>query len=100
MNFVLALTRGNVADYVSAFIAVYTVLIIVKILLSWFRLPYNRWLNAFLEFVDELTNPYLNIFRRWLPLVRIGPGALDISPIVAIIVLSVVGGIVVRLIRG
>ncbi len=47
-------------------------------------------------FIEETTNPYLNLFRAFVP--RIGP--LDISPIIAIIVLSVVGGLVVSLIRG
>ena len=47
-------------------------------------------------FIEETTNPYLNLFRGFIP--RIGP--LDISPIVAILVLSVVGGVVVGLIRG
>ena len=47
-------------------------------------------------FIEESTNPYLNLFRRFIP--RIGP--LDISPIVAILVLSIVGGLVVDLIRG
>lgn len=100
MTFYVALTRGDVADYVSTLITVFIVLVIVRILMSWFRLPYNRWLNGFLEFVTSVVDPYLNIFRRFLPLVRIGPGALDISPIVAILVLSIVGNIVVGIIRG
>ena len=49
-----------------------------------------------LGFIEETTNPYLNLFRAFVP--RIGP--LDISPIVAILVLSIVGGLVVGLIRG
>ena len=100
MTTYLAITRGDVADYVSTLITVFIVLVIIRILLTWFRLPYNRWLNGFLEFVSTVVDPYLNIFRRWLPLVRIGPGALDISPIVAILVLSIVGNIVVGIIRG
>lgn len=97
---VLAITRGDVADYLSTLLTVFIVLVIVRILMSWFRLPYNRWLNAFLEFVSSVVDPYLNLFRRFLPLVRIGPGALDISPIVGILVLSIVGGIVVGAVRG
>jgi YggT family protein len=50
--------------------------------------------------VRETTDPYLNLFRRFVPMVRIGPGALDLSPIVAVIVLLVVQAVVVRLIRG
>ena len=60
----------------------------------------NVWLNAILEFVTSVIYPYLNLFRRFLPLVRIGPGALDISPIVAILALSILGSVVVRLIHG
>ena len=53
-----------------------------------------------LRFVSEVTDPYLNFFRRFIPAVRIGPGALDLSPIVGVLVLSIVGGIVVRAISG
>jgi len=95
----LAITRNDVADYVSVFFTIYTVLIFIRVLMSWFtRIPYNTVLNAVLEFVRETTDPYLNLFRRFVPMVKIGPGALDLSPIVAIIVLTIVGRIVVGLI--
>jgi YggT family protein len=95
-----AITRGDIADYVATLITVYVVLIIIWILLSWFRLPYSRGLNVFTEFLQDVVLPYLGIFRRFIPMVRLGPGAIDISPIVAILVLEIVGGIVVSLIRG
>jgi YggT family protein len=101
MTLPLALTRGDVADYVNALVIVYFVLILIRILLSWLpRVPYNRWLDAFITFVQDVTNPYLNLFRRFIPPVRLGGGALDLSPIVATFVLFIVGGIVVGLIRG
>ena len=88
------------ANYVSALLFVYFVLIIANIVLSWvqqFRpIPYNLPLRAVLGFIEESTNPYLNLFRPWVP--RIGP--LDISPIVAILVLSIGGGLIVGLIEG
>ena len=97
----LALTREDVADYVNVLFTIYVVLIFIRVLMSWFtRIPYNTVLNAVLEFVRETTDPYLNLFRRFVPMVKIGPGALDLSPIVAIIVLSIVGRIVVALIHG
>lgn len=96
----LALTRGDVADYVSALVFVYLVLIVANVMLSWvqqFRpLPYRPSLRAVVGFVEDSTNPYLNVFRAFVP--RIGP--LDISPILAIIALSLVGRIVVGLIEG
>jgi YggT family protein len=95
----LAITRNDVASYVDTLFLIYTILIFVRVLMSWFtRIPYNRVLNAVLEFVRETTDPYLNLFRRFVPMVRIGPGALDLSPIVAIIVLAIVSRIVVGLI--
>jgi YggT family protein len=98
---VFAVTRADAADYVSTLVLVYTVLIFVRILMSWIpRIPYNRILSAVLTFVVDVTDPYLQLFRRIVPMVRIGPGALDLSPIVALIVLSLVGRILAAAIRG
>lgn len=97
----LALTRADVADYVNTLILVYVVLIVIRILMSWIpRMPYNRWLSMFLTFVTDVTNPYLNLFRRFIPPLRIGGGGLDLSPTIALFVLLILGGIVTDLIRG
>ena len=47
-----------------------------------------------------MVNPYLRLWRKVLPTVRIGPGALDLSPMVGTFVLLIVAGIVANLIRG
>jgi YggT family protein len=97
----LAITRGDVADYVETLALVYLVLIFIRIIMSWVpRMPYNRYLSAALKFVSDVTDPYLNIFRRILPPVRLGGGALDLSPIVATILLIFLSSIVANLIRG
>jgi YggT family protein len=97
----LALTRSDVADYVYTLFLIYFVLIFIRVVLSWVpRMPYNRVLNVFVTFVHDTTDPYLNLFRRVIPPLRMGPGALDLSPIVAIFVLWIVGGVVVSVIRG
>jgi YggT family protein len=95
-----AITRDDVARFVYTLALVFVVLIFIRILLSWFQLPYSRPLRAFLDFVTETTDPYLNLWRRFLPLVRLGPGAIDLSPMIGSIVLIFVAGIVARLIRG
>ena len=101
MSLYIAVGRADIADYLQTLLYVYFVLIFIRILLSWIpRIPYNPALNAVLKFVTDVTDPYLNLFRRFLPPLRIGPGALDLSPIVAIFVLMIVGGIVVSLVRG
>ena len=95
------MTRGDIADYVRTLALVYLVLIFIRIILSWIpRVPYNRVLNGFLKFVTDVTDPYLNLFRRILPPVRIGPGALDLSPIVGTFVLIIVSSLVAGLIEG
>jgi YggT family protein len=97
----LALTRDDVADYVSALFLVYIVLIFLNILSSWVpRMPYHPWLRAVLDFIGETTNPYLNLFRRFIPTIGGGGFAIDLSPIVGVIVLAVLQGIVVSLIAG
>ena len=97
----LALTRADVADYVGALFIVYIVLIFCNILISWVpRMPYNRTLRAVLDFITETTDPYLNLFRRFLPPVGGGGFALDLSPMIGIIVLFVLQAVVVGLISG
>jgi YggT family protein len=96
---VLAITRDDVADYVDTLILVYLILIFIRIVLTWIpRIPYNPVLSAVIKFVTDVTDPYLNLFRRILPPVRLGPGAIDLSPIVATFVLIIVRGILVGLI--
>lgn len=97
----LALTRGDVADYVNAIFIVYIILIFARILLSYIpRIPYTRIGSAVIGFVTEVTDPFLNFFRRFIPPVGGGGLSLDLSPIVGIIVLLVVQAVVVGLISG
>ena len=97
----LAVTRDDVANYVSALFLVYVVLIFLNVLSSWIpRMPYSPALRAVLDFISETTNPYLNLFRRFLPPLGGGGIAIDLSPIVGVIVLFVLQAIVVGLIAG
>lgn len=98
---VLATFREDLAGYLGAIILVYTLLIIAYILSSMFfsfggRVPYSRWSSAILGFLRDVCEPYLSIFRRFIP--TLGP--IDLSPVVAIFVLQIVGGLLVGLIRG
>ena len=98
---VIATTRDTIADYVYALFLVYSVIIVIYVLSSLIfslgvRVPYSRWSDAVLGFLRDVCEPYLRIFRRFIPMI----GPLDITPIVALIVLWVVGGAVVSLIQG
>jgi YggT family protein len=97
----LALARGDVADYVGALFLVYIILILVRVLMSWIpRMPYNPALRTVLDFISETTDPYLNLFRRIIPPIGGGGFGLDLSPMIGIIVLYILRGIVVALIAG
>lgn len=98
---IAAISRGDVANYVEALFIVYIVLILCNILISWIpRIPYSPALRAVLDFVKDTTDPYLNLFRRFLPMVRIGGAGLDLSPMIGIVVLLVLQAVVVGLIAG
>jgi YggT family protein len=100
VTLVLAVTRDDVANYINTLVLLYLVLIFIRVIMSWLpRMPYNRYLDMALNFVRDVTDPYLNLFRRFMPPVRLGPGALDLSPIVAIFVLIIVRSLVVSAIQ-
>ena len=79
-------TVSMIESFVDVFIGVYVLLILAYIILSWVRLPYSVWLNRVQRFLYDVVDPYLRLFRRVLP--PLGP--LDLSPMVAVIVLVIV----------
>jgi YggT family protein len=91
---VLLDTASSIQSFVSVFVGIYILLIFVYVLLSWVQLPYSRTFSAVQEFLDDVVSPYLRLFRGRIPTL----GALDISPIVAVVVLLVAAGLVNRLI--
>jgi uncharacterized protein YggT (Ycf19 family) len=98
---IFADARGQVADFVSALVTVYSIIIIAYIFSQLFfgfggRMPYARWSSAVLGFLRDVSEPYLRIFRRIIP--PIGP--LDLSPMIGLFVLYIVGGLVASVIRG
>ena len=96
-----AVTRVDIANYVSALFTVYIVLIFLYILMNLLfsfgvRLPYARWSDAVLSFLRDVCEPYLRLFRRFIPPL----GMFDFSPIIAIFLLYIVRTVVVNAIAG
>ena len=76
-------------------------MILIRVLLSWIpRIPYNRTLSALLQFVHDVTEPYLGLFRRLIPPVGGSGFGIDLSPLIGLIVLQIVGRLVVQAIAG
>ena len=86
---------SSVIAFVYVFTLVYTLAILAYILTSWLRLPYSPTVNRIQRFLYDVCEPYLRLFRRFLP----SFGGLDLSPMVGLIVLWAVEQIVVQLIN-
>ncbi len=90
----LADVVSAIQNFVHVFILVYVLLIFVHILSSWFQLPHRPWLYRIRQFLSDVCDPYLRLFKRFLP--PIGP--LDLSPIVGVLVLVILDQVLVGLI--
>lgn len=98
----LASVRAEVANFLSTLINVYMLLIVLYIVIQLLfafgvRPPYSRVTDAILNFLRDVCEPFLRIFRRIIPQI----GAFDFSPVVAIFVLEIFNSLVVQnVIRG
>lgn len=77
----------------ATFLQIYLVLLFIRILLTWF--PNVNWFDPPFSILAQLTDPYLNIFRSFIPPV----GGMDFSPMLAIILLQVVSSLLTSLQR-
>ena len=82
-------------NFINVFATVYTLVIFLSILTSWVRLPYSPWLNRIQRFLHDVCEPYLRLFRRILP----SMGPLDLSPMIAVIVLWIVERALIRILE-
>ena len=80
----LALLLGDAISSVELFVDVFCILygivVFAYILMSWVRLPYSLTLNRIQRFAHDVSEPYLRLFRRMLPMA----GPLDLSPMLAL----------------
>jgi YggT family protein len=94
---------GDAVDTVQGFVyvvfLVYLLCIFAYILTSWIPLPYNVWLNRIQRFLYDVVDPYLRLFRRFVPQMNLGGLGLDLSPIFAILVLYALYAVVQRLLE-
>ena len=79
---------GLLTSTLSYAIGIYTFLLIVRILLTWF--PTISWYDQPFSTLSQLTDPYLNIFRSIIPPL----GGIDLSPMLAIFLLQIAGNLI------
>jgi YggT family protein len=83
---------SRVQDFVNVLTTVYIIVIFAYVLTGWIRLPYSPVLNRIQRFLYDVSEPYIRLFRRILP--AFGP--LDLSPMVAVIVLIIFQQVLIR----
>lgn len=98
LHFVAATVRADVAGYVSALSLVYSALIVAWVVISWLETAQvgPGPLAPVFHFIDSVVEPFVGIFRRFIP--PLGP--VDLSPLVALLVVQIGGGILASLIAG
>ncbi len=82
---------GMILGVIRDTLSIYSFLLIIRVLLSWF--PNLDWSNPILVNLSAITDPYLNIFRGIIPPIA---GTLDISPILAFLLLNFVQSLLIR----
>ncbi len=84
---------SQVETFVHVFITLYAIVLIGYLLMSWVRLPYSPTLDRIQRFLYDVSEPYLRLFRRLLPMA----GPLDFSPIIAFLALGLIDQLVARI---
>jgi YggT family protein len=79
---------GFILDILNNFLSIYSVILIVRVLLTWFQNA--GWAYQIMSFLSPITDPYLNLFRSIIPPL----GGMDFSPILAFLLLNVVQNLV------
>ena len=92
-SFLLADTASSVQSFVSVFVGVYVLLIFAYIVMSWIPGGGSPTLERVRQFLYDICEPYLRLFRRFIP--PLGP--LDLSPVVAIVLLFLLKDVIDRL---
>ena len=78
-------------------ITVYAWLIVAQAVMSWLQLRPGTTAYRIYAVLGQVTEPYLGLFRRVIPVARIGGTGIDFSSVVALIVLFIVLQLLVRL---
>jgi uncharacterized protein YggT (Ycf19 family) len=86
---------SSVETFIHVFITLYGIVLLAYLLMSWVRLPYSLTLDRIQHFLHDVSEPYLRLFRRLLPMA----GPLDFSPIIAFLALGVLDQVVVRILN-
>lgn len=80
----------TLVNIILALVNFYSILIVVYVLMSWIPRGVSGFVEDVRSVLASVCEPYLGVFRRFIPPL----GMVDFSPIVAILVLELLGGLV------
>ncbi len=75
-------------------IGVYMIVVLARIVLSWFPISYDSPMVPVARGLSAVTDPVLEPMRRAIPPVRLGAMAMDLSPLILILGLSILRNII------
>jgi YggT family protein len=70
-------------------LTVYWVILLIRILSSWFPIPPSGPIRTVMDLVYAVTEPVLRPIRGLLPPVRMGAMGFDLSPIIVFVIIQV-----------
>jgi YggT family protein len=76
-------------DIFCILLTVYWVILLIRILSSWFPIPPSGPIRTVMDLVYAVTEPVLRPIRGLLPPVRMGAVAFDLSPIIVFVIIQV-----------
>lgn len=90
----MGLPFNLLASTIAQFLNIYMLILFIRILLSWF--PTINWYDPPFSILSQLTDPYLNLFRSFIPPI----GGIDFSAIIAIFALQFGSQLIIALLGG
>jgi YggT family protein len=77
-------------DLICTLLNLYLLVIFARILFSWIRVEPGTPVASIYSVVYNLTEPVLGPLRQVIPPVRLGMAALDLSPIILLVVIRII----------
>ena len=84
----------GIYNAISSLFNLYEIVIIVWCILSWIPKRPDTLLWDVSSAIDRLVRPYIDLFRRFIPPL----GGIDFSPVIAVLALSLIEMVVLRLV--
>ena len=77
-------------DFICLVLNLYWFVILARMIMSWIRISPGTPVASIYSVIFCITEPVLGPLRRLIPPVRMGMGAIDVSPIIVIVVIVLI----------